>query len=506
MIKVKKWTKEAIPLSLRVKDMERSIERQQVAVFEHIDNEEKQRRENQQIYVKRILKNSSIYPLTKIIEAETPYQKLWWMAVLVIGILGSGYQITHFFLHYFNYPTVIDVKMHKEASIDFPGVTICSLNRMENKYLTCLEEDLPLEMCDLEPWDGDGGPITISERRSIASCSRQLSGIMNNEMHELNRFLNRYMSLSLEERRRSGMTFKNLIRSCSFNGIICNQKYFTAFQSLKYGNCFTFKHMKNSSIGVLKMPSMNHRNELELILNIGNLKSYMKLTPSFGFRIAVHHPNEDLNPEEDGINISPGFETLITAKQTHIKRLPHPYSDKCVYYNNESEVRGRSTKDCINICIQEQNLANCSCVDPTIPTLNDAKQCNVSNLTETCCLDRVLNSLSVKGLPCKCPLACFTTKYELKSSTAVLPKSFVCRECFVPSNVKSEFSAIVKVIYSDVQGILYEKNPMFENSQLFSNLGSLLSFWLGFSFFVTFDIVEMLMLLLQYCCKRKCQE
>ena len=38
---------------------------------------------------------------------------------------------------------------------------------------------------------------------------------------------------------------------------------------------------------------------------------YMDLTPTAGFKIVTHNPHEMPFPEDEGISISPGYETSI---------------------------------------------------------------------------------------------------------------------------------------------------------------------------------------------------
>lgn len=47
---------------------------------------------------------------------------------------------------------------------------------------------------------------------------------------------------------------------------------------------------------------------------------------------------------------------------------------------------------------------------------------------DSCCLDHVINNITISGLPCKCPPACLINNYEKRLSVAKWPNYwFKCR-------------------------------------------------------------------------------
>lgn len=452
---------------------------------------------------KQLLKKSSLYPLSQLVHAKSYLRKIWWMFVLLVGILGSIYQIAAFLLKYLEYPVVVDLNVENKFVLDFPAVTVCNLNRMKSDFETCLMENLTFHQC----MNGEGNlgslvpPSIISERRSSASCSKQFSGQKYKNMDDLMSLLTKYTTVKYEDRRAFGYPMKELIAFCSFNGKLCEEDHFAYFQSLQYGNCFTFKKKKNNP-DVLKVSVNSKTTELEMTLDL-DYATYLHITPSLGARIVIHDPKDDPNPEEGGINISPGFQTLVRVKQICHRRLKAPYTDKCIDYVNNPDVSGRNQRECIQICIQEQNLDNCSCVDPTISGLSDKKQCNMSNSTDACCLDHVIDYIAVNGLQCKCPPACVINNYEKKLSFSKWPSpSYKCGACKGKYLQPGLSMASVKVLYSTFEQITYRQCPVFQDSQLYSNLGSLLSLWLGLSLLIIFEVTEMVTYIFLYYYKR----
>ncbi|GIX69460.1 uncharacterized protein CEXT_253701 [Caerostris extrusa] len=106
-----------------------------------------------------------------------------------------------------------------------------------------------------------------------------------------------------------------------------------------------------------------------------------------GSRIVIHDPSEYPNPEENGFNISPGFETSFSLRQTLIHRLPAPYKDLCVYYKTAERYNQTSQNDCVRSCLQNLKREMCGCTDRD-------HHLEIKNLTtcDTSCLKDVLQS------------------------------------------------------------------------------------------------------------------
>ena len=465
----------------------------------------KQNKTSLKLVTKQTLKNSSFYPLSQVAKSRSLLRKIWWIFILIVGIFGSVYQVTSFLLHYLTYPVVVDLKVEKRDILNFPAVTVCNLNRMKRKFVSCMENNLPFEECNdfVGNTLGNSGvfeSFLMSERRSSISCSKQFSGNKNQNLEDMTNFLAKYIKLKYEERKLSGNELKDLILYCFVDDKPCEESHFNYFQNTQYGNCFTFNKKKNNS-ATLKVPIGGKTTELEMILDLSHY-IYLDVTSSQGTRIIIHDPNEDPNPEENGINISPGFETSVKVKQVNYRRLMAPYPDKCIEYQKKGNAPGENQRECIQICIQELNLANCTCIDPTMSVLNDKRLCNISNLIDACCLDNVINNIAVNGLPCKCPPACLSTNYEKILSVSKWPAPWYDCDFCHNKYVHNEMASL-KVRFSTLEQIIYEQNPMFQDSQLYSNVGSLMNLWLGLSLLIFFEIAEMVTSIFTSYYKRK---
>lgn len=465
---------------------------------------------------KYLLKKSSIYAVSQVGHAESPYRKILWVIVLAAGLFGCGYEIYRFLILYFQYPVVVNLQVENERSLEFPAVTICNLNRMRKKYEICLGRNTFTTNCSVSQGD-DTPAIAISDRINEASCIGDLNVAIDSNFNNRIAFSAKYSQLDFSSRQQFGHQFTDLIRSCSFNGEPCSWDYFSYFQSLKYGNCYSFNRFSIEDDTVLKTSSVGIMSGLDLTLNF-DPENYLPITSSVGARIIIHDPRDDPSPEE-GVNISPGFETTLAMKQRSVRRLPTPYKDHCVNYRKDKAVRGNNRNECVKFCMQEENYARCSCTDPALPPFKKYRHCDMTDTNETCCLISALSRMAINGLPCNCPLPCFSTTYDVRLSTALWPSesnyldSF-CDECSAEKKSAKDDKqylqdlrqkeARLKIYYSSLERAIYEQKAMFQDSELYSHLGGQLGLWLGLSIVAGFELVENMIYICKYCATLIC--
>ena len=74
---------------------------------------------------------------------------------------------------------------------------------------------------------------------------------------------------------------------------------------------------------------------------------YLDITSNLVARIITHAPKEYPYLEEEGINVSPGFEPSIKVKQMFHRRLKAPHTIKCIDYEDNPEVLAENQRECI---------------------------------------------------------------------------------------------------------------------------------------------------------------
>nr|XP_042901309.1 degenerin deg-1-like [Parasteatoda tepidariorum] len=450
------------------------------------------------IVVDKIFKKSSIYAIARIGFSKSKYHKIFWLLILIVGLSGCAYKTHIFFSVYFEYPVIVSLQEKQISESGFPAVTICNLNRMKVLYESCINDDIMEKGCIPsrgqvgvgKPADiGSYGKQDISERRSLLSCN----GTFNNESLSKLYLIFKYLRMSNKNRRFVGYEASELVKFCSFNMQLCSSKDFKYFQSLRYGNCYTFNSSSKYGKKYVTFSKTGYKSGLELLLNLG-LNEYMSTASKSGMRISVHHASEAPNPEVNGVDIYPGFETSIVLKQMAIQRLPAPYKDRCIQYN--SRINESSEEECMKLCLQILSFEICGCIDPTLILIPGMKHCNIFNMSDICCLDGVQDNTTRHELSCDCPPSCYAVSYSNEISKARLSKT----DGILSNKSKGNFMnhyARLKVFYSTFTHNTFKQLPMFKESEIFSHLGGELSLWLGLSLFAIFEIMEALISLIK---------
>ncbi|XP_035207599.1 degenerin-like protein asic-2 [Stegodyphus dumicola] len=370
-------------------------------------------------FMSTLLMNSSILPVSRMTHVQSKSRKTFWILILIVCIFSCGYEAYKFFNIYLQYPVIISVDVQNNTSIEFPAVTICNLNRMKRYDEKCILGGFTWQECRQFP--PRFSSTVLSERVKYT-----LDVLEELYATQAKNFMNHYTNTDAESRRCYGYMLDELIQKCSFNSLPCNESDFTFFQSMQYGNCYTFNKASRSNIALRNLSKVGSDNGLELELDV-NVYSYLDFTQSVGARVVIHSPDEDPNPEDNGINISPGFETHISMIKTSVQRLPAPYRDKCFNYKKDNSVKmkERSQLVCIRQCVQNLSALLCSCVDPFLPASAIFTRCDLKNATQMLCLDDVLSAITNRQFSCDCPLPCISITYSLETySSPLFPDSY----------------------------------------------------------------------------------
>ncbi|GFY47042.1 acid-sensing ion channel 1C [Trichonephila inaurata madagascariensis] len=396
---------------------------------------------------------------------------------------------------YWQYPVVVNLIVEEKSSLQFPAVSVCNLNRMINNDTQCE---------DNRPRINDGVSLVFSELSSLSNCKKTENG--TTELNEKNngalKFLMEYYKLGENERSRLGHDRNRFLDGCLFNGRTCSKVLLENFSNYRYGSCITF-NKRIHGVEPLRISETGFSSGLVLKLNI-EACYYLPSTHTQGVRVVIHNPEDIPKPEEDGFNVSPGYETTVSLRQKIIRRLPSPYKDRCVDFKAKTNGTVNNKIECIRTCIQEYNFAKCRCTDPTLAVMKHLRPCDFMNATQACCLDDVLIAMARNSTMCKCPLPCESIYYDEKLSTARLPSETL----FIDE--KTDLSAIFKdmrfryesvrlnVFYSSLERHVYEQRAKFQPSELFSYLGNELALWLGLSLVAIAELTEKLVISIKY--------
>ncbi|GIY11221.1 FMRFamide-activated amiloride-sensitive sodium channel [Caerostris extrusa] len=163
----------------------------------------------------------------------------------------------------------------------------------------------------------------MSERKLYTAISKTTTQVEIRYKLKSQIFFDHYTHLDYADRKCYGYRLHDLVTNCSSNSVPCRTDDFSYFQSIQYGNCYTFnKASNNMESSRLAMREVGQDSGLDLDTW---LDTYLDFSSSAGMRVIVHNADEDPNPVADGFSIVPGYETQVSLTKVSIERLPAPY-------------------------------------------------------------------------------------------------------------------------------------------------------------------------------------
>ncbi|KAF8791875.1 Degenerin mec-10 like protein [Argiope bruennichi] len=316
--------------------------------------------------------------------------------------------------------------------------------------------------------DIEGDSLLFSERRFLHRLNQRQndSKVSVTETDSHLELLKEWYEMDETQRYKKGHNPLTFLQNCTFDGKMCPQEYLSNHSDFRYGNCVSFNKRKHT-LKTLNVSKTGPGSGLHLSLYFES-KDYMPTTHTIGAILTIHNPEDIPRPEEKGHIITPGFETFIGLKQVISLKLQDPYKDHCKHYRVTSENFTRSKNECIRTCIQMRNFDQCGCVDPTYGIMNNLRPCDISNVTESYCLNKVLDNMSRIGPICDCPSPCLSVSYKIQSSKSLLR--------FVYTSESSSLSrydrARVNIFYSSLDTQVFDQQPRWEVSEFLSILGN----------------------------------
>ena len=215
--------------------------------------------------VKEWCEDSTHHALPRISKSESIFVKGMWILFLIMSFGYCTYTITESIIAYYKNEVTVDIKDIPFYPAPFPGVTICNINPFNEQYaLSYIEQNIQGAEC-----------FNISNQTLFGNCYK--NGNYKNADLLFYNFMKQMIrevaskNLSLSERIQLGYQLdRDMLISCSFNGVECFSNNFTHFWSNKFGNCYTF-NQGNNTTPIINTSSTGDSNGLHLVLTVGTL-------------------------------------------------------------------------------------------------------------------------------------------------------------------------------------------------------------------------------------------
>jgi hypothetical protein len=455
-----------------------------------------------QTKIKDNLGNSASQGLIKIFKSKYIIIKCIWFLSLLLAMGISSYLVIETVLDYLDFGVTTKIRTIQEIPY-FPTVTICSKNKFSTDYSLQYLKDLinKHQFADLFSKSNQKIPGKVNFFESV------LSSVNLNSMNN-------------QEKQKLGFSMQNNLIDCGFNHVACFPTDFRWSFDKTYGNCYTFNSGYNSTGHALELKQSIHSGQefgLSLTLFNGLPKGLKPLYTNLGIIVRINNQSYSVS-NNDGISVSPGFETnLAIDDRIYSYLLPKPYSNCDIdaenptsnskFYNLFIE-KGvtYSQETCIDTCFQEQFVSNCNCTTSSLLSLYNVSDCEKPD--EIKCLDKTRTTLLANGYSdtyCypNCPLECKRVKYSTSISTSrLLSDLFVSNVVNNPTyyssftnNTINESELVnylikLNIYYGSLTYTVITESAAINLVSLLSNIGGTLSLFLGISVLSIIEIFE----------------
>lgn len=190
-------------------------------------------------------KNTTSHGLPHLLRTKNNILRLMWILFMLASYAYCGYFIIKSIIKYLNYDTVTSIDYLQETSAQFPAITICNRNALmlkDNPILNKIYNDkFDIKDCLNEAWSHEQDDYSLT-RKKLRLCYNVSSNLAfhTREMDKIKRYLANE-NITDKERSSAGYNLDtDMLLSCEFNKLSCNQNNFTHFWSNLYGNCYTF--------------------------------------------------------------------------------------------------------------------------------------------------------------------------------------------------------------------------------------------------------------------------
>ncbi|XP_059352662.1 pickpocket protein 28-like [Daphnia carinata] len=461
---------------------------------------------------------TSMHGLKYAAEKEASWiERFLWIALFLACFCTAVFFIMRMWSKWVSSPVIISVEStdFPNSQINFPTVSICNVNQVSNAIVLSLISS----------------KFYRDANMSRANVLDLLGGLMRGGVPDSGEdYLTQLEdSIHIGNLTSANLTFfmRNVAQPCSQMLLYCEWQSKSVncseiFQLVpsNQGFCCVYNlqtvHLnrkRNRAVPVGQQPVKAYGEGVQMGLTVlldAQIDDYA-LTSSFfhGFKVLIHHPEDQPDPSTKGFAVSPGNEVYVGVTASSIfstedVRLLAPTARNC-RYNNENTLNyfsRYSQSNCLMERMAKTIVRQCGCLpfyflvgDEATPTCRYKKKP---------CVQSAFHDFYKKDV--HCPVNCNTTSYSADISRGQFPNgdfvsSRMARD--INPNIISNGSylqnnvALVHVFFRDRSGIQYRRDVRYEWQDFVSAVGGLLGLGVGFSLLSLMEI-------LYFCGLRSC--
>ncbi|XP_042858232.1 degenerin-like protein asic-2 [Penaeus japonicus] len=471
--------------------------------------------------------------LSHVWAAKGPVVALFWGAwslfCLALLILNSISILSE----YFSYPVSINVISKTKPFVSPPAITVCPMARVSCRRLALgALQDAEVSKDFLLLFGASQCCFAVSKMPDFEGELSALGCEPNGSMPESQMTFDEALQETEGDFNKFCLDKEDIFLECSVGTSDCLSEI-RGMPMLDFSskNCFTIFREETEGFNLF---SSGVGEGITLILKT-DVADYpgSGLAQSSGFLVQVHHRNEQPNPMQNGVLVSPSTETRVALRLNSIERKQKPYPSQCILsweetgfvpillhsitdFGPSSEVYIR--EECNAMCVHRKIIQDCQCYlsstrinfnvtkgalpGPASVTANAMHVCTTKE--ELKCLDDVnYNIMPDQEEDCNCRPECKYSGFTSSISTAPFPTTNyepIFRSSY---NLTESQEATKLVVYlSSMEEELQKEEPRYKDyAALLSALGGILGLYLGLSLLILAELVLLLLNVILWCFK-----
>ncbi|XP_037032500.1 sodium channel protein Nach-like [Bradysia coprophila] len=461
-------------------------------------------------------------------------ERLAWFVVVVVALVFAVYITLLGWADFNENPTFTTLYSQKYPiwEVDFPGVTICSINRISRKAAIRYAEMLVSKDPQINiSW-------VLDNIRNLGALT-DYTNIMETDFYRFQDTLDRldpeeHVGVNNIQKTMDKLSpnCSDLVVKCRWDAqdIDCDKIVMKRRTSEGYCCAFNYVRAKDVILSAentqepLRSYQTGTENGLIVVLNSTASDYFYSLRSMIGFVVGIHNARnfpDSTNGNYHQFVVPQNTETFLKLDVATVKtdnevaRYPLEKRGCLFHFEQNSKFGGRySYADCILRCKIYNYLHLCSCVPYTLPTnfpdfdeVRNATQCNLTHLK---CLSRYSLTILrqrpkklIKGLEKElgdsidcpdCYPLCSLSRYLVQASYSQIATKEITGDAWgimkgvVTSNGSRDVS-ILRVYYPLVATLLYRCGVVYTWHEIISYFGGLLSLCIGLS---TISVMEVI--------------
>ncbi|XP_014213203.1 sodium channel protein Nach-like [Copidosoma floridanum] len=479
--------------------------------------------------LKDYLNNSSLAGYKYMVEARrTPYERIMWVVLHVVMMITLCLIVWDVLQDYRHTPvvTIVDSYHYPSSFLDWPAVSLCSINRISKKATERLAERIKSSNATDLPLDR-----IVSLLYNLGYLYETSFGEYNKSQdEELDALLKKYLNDNYD----LTQLMKELTPQCNDILIKCRFRFearrcselFT-FRKTQDGFCCTFNYarpiddvhgpvIENHVNGTYKIKRLGQMNGLTFLLDPFLDDYFFSILPISGWKITIFNSGDYPDNTSGGVSdalISPGTENFLelNAVSFYSEKSVRSFEvneRKCIF-NDEIPALydGYTYSDCIVDCKVNDIWTTCGCRPFYFPERFQHRVCNTSDIG---CLNKfktkwwsvlphdikqdgeeskIFNYISNESwsLRCKsCYPSCDDVHYYLQTSSVNLQKD---EQISFLKDVQIVDQSLVHIYFAKYGTVRLKQDVAYYWYELLSNIGGICGVFIGFSLISAVEIL-----------------